>query len=102
VSGFPRSPMRETFGTIVASNSNCFGDESSDEPASPVMLPPGCTRLGTRPFPTGSVEARCARAASGHATAAPPNAASNSRSPKHRTRKCLPSLGASQLTRRFI
>jgi len=50
----------------------------------------------------GSFPACCPRAASGQATAAPPNAASNSRRPKHRTRKCLPSLGASQLTRRFI
>ena len=48
--------MRDMFGTTVASSSNCFGDESSDEPASPVMLPPGCARLATRPFPTGSVE----------------------------------------------
>src|SRR5437762_10459179 len=43
--------MRDMFGTTVASSSNCFGDESSDEPASPVMLPPGCARLATRPFP---------------------------------------------------
>jgi hypothetical protein len=35
VSGFPKSPMRETFGTIVVSRSSCFGDESSDEPAQP-------------------------------------------------------------------
>ena len=48
--------MREVFGTAVASSSNCLGAESSDEPASPVTLPPGRARLATKPFPTGSIE----------------------------------------------
>jgi hypothetical protein len=47
--------MREVFGTAVASSSNCLGAESSDEPASPVTLPPGRARLATRPAATGSV-----------------------------------------------
>src|SRR5207302_4117871 len=48
--------MRDTFGTTVATSSSCFGDVSSDEPESPVMLPPGCARLATKPLPTGLVE----------------------------------------------
>src|SRR5215475_8703118 len=40
---------------MAASSSSCFGDVSSDEPASPVVFPPGCAKLATKPLPTGSV-----------------------------------------------
>jgi hypothetical protein len=48
--------MRDALGAIIVSSPSCFGAVSLEEAARPVMLPPGCAKLATKPLPTGSVE----------------------------------------------
>ena len=50
-----RRATRERLGTASARSSTCLVTISSYCEASPVMFPPGCARLVTRPTPTGSI-----------------------------------------------
>ena len=54
--GFTSTATRESLGTNVSSISRCLELKSPARFESPVMLPPGCARLLTKPAPTGSVE----------------------------------------------
>jgi len=46
--------MRDAFGTISLSSSNCFAEPPDPSPPKPVTFPPGRAKLATSPDPTGS------------------------------------------------
>src|ERR1051325_3999744 len=51
----PRTATREALGTISFISSSLFPLISGASVDNPVMFPPGRARLGTSPFPTGSL-----------------------------------------------
>ena len=54
VSGFTRTPMVASLGTMSRNSPNCFAAAMLLRNVAPVMLPPGRLRLVTMPASTGS------------------------------------------------